>query len=60
MHTHASGVEFGPATLAAGITTARDCGGEFDYLVADRDAIEKEHLPGPRWLLAGLVDSGGP
>ena len=34
MHIHASGVEFGPALLAAGITTARDCGGEFDYLVA--------------------------
>jgi imidazolonepropionase-like amidohydrolase len=59
MHTHASGVEFGPATLAAGITTARDCGGEFDYLVADRDAIDRDRLPGPRWLLAGLVDSGG-
>ena len=58
MHTHASGVEFGPATLAAGITTARDCGGEFDYLVADRDAIDKDRLPGPCWLLAGLVDSG--
>jgi hypothetical protein len=39
MHTHASGVEFGPAHLAAGITTARDCGGEFDFLVAMRDAI---------------------
>jgi hypothetical protein len=36
MHTHFSGVEFGPALLASGITTARDCGGEFDYLVAAR------------------------
>ncbi len=43
MHTHYSGVEFGPATLAAGITTARDCGGEFDLLVTMRDAIEKRH-----------------
>ncbi len=40
MHTHFSGVEFGPALLGAGITTARDCGGEFDYLVAQRDAVE--------------------
>ena len=40
MHTHYSGVEFGPALLAAGITTARDCGGEFDYLVAQRDATD--------------------
>jgi imidazolonepropionase-like amidohydrolase len=60
MHTHASGVEFGPAFLASGITTARDCGGEFDYLVAVRDAIEKQHAIGPRYVMAGLVDAGGP
>ena len=59
MHIHASGVEFGPALLAAGITTARDCGGEFDYLVALRKAIENEKVPSPRMLLAGLVDAGG-
>lgn len=59
MHIHASGVEFGPALLAAGITTARDCGGEFDYLVAQRDAANKGDVPSPRMLLAGLVDSGG-
>jgi len=59
MHIHFSGVEFGPALLAAGITTARDCGGEFDYLVAQRDAVEKRAAVGPRLLLAGLVDSGG-
>jgi imidazolonepropionase-like amidohydrolase len=60
MHTHFSGVEFGPALLAAGVTTARDCGGEFDFLVAERDAIEKQHALGPRLLLAGLVDASGP
>jgi imidazolonepropionase-like amidohydrolase len=59
MHTHFSGVEFGPALLAAGITTARDCGGEFDYLVAQRDAVEKGVAVSPRLLLAGLVDAGG-
>ena len=52
MHIHASGVEFGPALLAAGITTARDCGGEFDYLVAQRNASLKENVPSPRMLLA--------
>ena len=57
MHIHYSGIEFGPALLAAGITTARDCGGEFDYLVAQRDAIEKGRVPSPRLLLAGLVDA---
>ncbi len=59
MHTHFSGVEFGPALLAAGVTTARDCGGEFDYLVAQRDAVEKRAALSPRLLLAGLVDAGG-
>src|SRR5262249_15101412 len=63
MHIHFSGVEFGPALLAAGITTARDCGGELDYLVAQRDALQqsdvKRSAPGPRLLLAGLVDAGG-
>src|SRR6185295_5863615 len=59
MHIHFSGVEFGPALLGAGVTTARDCGGEFDYLVAQRDAAEKGNVPSPRLLLAGLVDAGG-
>jgi imidazolonepropionase-like amidohydrolase len=60
MHTHFSGVELGPALLAAGVTTARDCGGEFEFLVAARDAVEKQHALAPRLLLAGLVDGGGP
>jgi imidazolonepropionase-like amidohydrolase len=60
MHTHFSGAEFGPSLLAAGITTARDCGGEFDFLVAARDAIERRHAIAPRLLLAGLVDGSGP
>lgn len=59
MHTHYSGVEFGPAQLAAGITSARDCGGEFAFLVAVRDAIARRHALGPRLLLAGLLDAGG-
>ncbi|HEV2964653.1 MAG TPA: amidohydrolase family protein [Candidatus Angelobacter sp.] len=60
MHTHYSGIEFGPALLAAGITTARDCGGEFEFLTAIRDEIDQNHGLGPRLLLAGLVDASGP
>ena len=60
MHSHYSGVEFGPALLAAGVTTARDCGGEFEFLTSVRKKIDQEHGLGPRLLLAGLVDSGGP
>ena len=59
MHTHFSGIEFGPAQLSVGITTARDCGGEFDYLIAQRDAVDKHNAIGPRLLLAGLIDAGG-
>ncbi|MDQ2924628.1 MAG: amidohydrolase family protein [Acidobacteriota bacterium] len=60
MHSHYSGVEFGPALLSAGVTTARDCGGEFEFLTAVRSAIDKQNQLGPRLLLAGLMDSGGP
>jgi imidazolonepropionase-like amidohydrolase len=62
MHSHYSGVEFGPALLSAGVTTARDCGGEFDFLVTIRNAIAagKDNVLGPRLLLAGLIDAGGP
>jgi imidazolonepropionase-like amidohydrolase len=60
MHIHYSGVEFGPALLAAGITTARDCGGEFAFLRAVRHAITDQHQLGPRLLLAGLIDGTSP
>jgi len=60
MNVHYSGVEFGPALLAAGVTTARDCGGEFEFLTAVRNKIKRDHALGPRLLLAGLIDGGGP
>src|ERR1700677_816789 len=60
MHVHYSGVEFGPALLAAGVTTARDCGGEFEFLTAVRNKIDKDHALGPKLLLAGLIDGDGP
>jgi imidazolonepropionase-like amidohydrolase len=56
MHVHFSGIAFGPALLSAGITTVRDCGGEFPFLLAARHAIADEHALGPRLLLAGLID----
>lgn len=62
MHSHYSGVEFGPALLSAGVTTARDCGGEFDFLTTIRNAIDsgRNNILGPRLLLAGLIDGDGP
>jgi imidazolonepropionase-like amidohydrolase len=57
MHSHYSGVEFGPALLAAGVTTARDCGGELLFLTTVRREIAEHQALGPRLLLAGLIDS---
>lgn len=60
MHTHVTQVEWAPVYLAAGVTTARDMGNEFDFITAFRDAIRDRQVVGPRLLLAGLVDGGGP
>jgi imidazolonepropionase-like amidohydrolase len=60
MHAHASQIEWFPAYLAAGVTSIRDMGGERGYLVAVRDALAARRGPGPRMLLAGLVDGDMP
>ena len=60
MHAHFEQVEWGPIYLAAGVTTVRDCGNEFEFVTAVRDAIANGHGLGPRMLLAGIVDGTGP
>jgi imidazolonepropionase-like amidohydrolase len=60
MHAHFEQVEWGPIYLAAGVTTVRDCGNEFEFITAVRDAIAAGHGLGPRLLLAGIVDGSGP
>ena len=60
MHTHFTQVEWAPVYLAAGVTTVRDMGNEFDFITAMRDAANAGRVVGPRMLLAGLVDGGGP
>jgi imidazolonepropionase-like amidohydrolase len=59
MHAHFAQAEWGPTYLAAGVTTARDCGGEFEFITAVRDLIESGSGLGPRLVLAGLVDRSG-
>ncbi len=59
MHSHFEQVEWGPIYLAAGVTTIRDVGNEFDFLVAVRDAIAAGKGIGPRMLLAGIIDGPG-
>ncbi|HEV2689464.1 MAG TPA: amidohydrolase family protein [Bryobacteraceae bacterium] len=56
MHAHFEQVEWGPIYLAAGVTSVRDCGNEFDYITAVRDAIREGKGLGPRLLLAGVID----
>jgi imidazolonepropionase-like amidohydrolase len=60
MHAHFEQVEWGPIYLAAGVTTVRDCGNEFEFITAVRDAIAQGRGLGPRLLLAGIVDGTAP
>ena len=60
MHTHVTQVEWAPVYLAAGVTTVRDMGNEFEFITSLRDAIASRRALGPRILMAGLVDGGGP
>lgn len=56
MHAHFEQVEWGPAYLAAGVTTVRDVGNEFEFITAVRDALKTGRGLGPRMLLAGIID----
>jgi imidazolonepropionase-like amidohydrolase len=60
MHAHFEQVEWGPIYLAAGVTTVRDCGNEFEFITSVRDAIAQGRGLGPRILAAGIVDGSGP
>ena len=60
MHAHFEQVEWGPIYLAAGVTTVRDCGNEFEFVTSVRDAIQSGRGVGPRLLLAGIIDGSGP
>jgi len=56
MHAHFEQVEWGPTYLAAGVTTVRDVGNEFEFITAVRDALKEGRGLGPRMLLAGIID----
>ena len=60
MHAHFEQAEWGPAYLAAGVTTVRDCGNEFNYINAVKRAIDEGQGVGPHILKAGIVDGPGP
>src|ERR1700722_6742382 len=60
LHAHFEQVEWGPIYLAAGATTVRDVGNEFEFITAVRDAVASGRGLGPCLLLAGVVDGTGP
>jgi imidazolonepropionase-like amidohydrolase len=60
MHAHYEQVEWGPIYLAAGVTTVRDVGNEFEFITAVRDAVNGGKALGPHMLLAGIVDGDSP
>lgn len=60
MHAHFEQVEWGPVYLAAGVTTVRDVGNEFEFITSVRDAIKENRGLGPRMLLAGIIDGDSP
>jgi imidazolonepropionase-like amidohydrolase len=60
MHAHFEQAEWGPAYLAAGVTTVRDCGNEFNYINAVKRAINDGTGVGPHILKAGIIDGPGP
>jgi imidazolonepropionase-like amidohydrolase len=60
MHAHFEQAEWGPAYLAAGVTTVRDCGNEFNYINAVKRAIDDGTGVGPHILKAGIIDGPGP
>lgn len=59
MHAHFQQAEWGPAYLAAGVTTVRDCGNEYEYINAIKNAIDAGAGVGPLILKAGIVDGPG-
>lgn len=60
MHAHFEQVEWGPAYLAAGVTTVRDCGNEFGFINSVQSAIDNGKGIGPKILKAGIIDGKGP
>ena len=60
MHAHYAQVEWGPIYLASGVTTARDVGNQFDFLLGAREVLNSGRGIGPRLLAAGIIDGDVP
>ncbi|WP_345209457.1 amidohydrolase family protein [Mucilaginibacter gynuensis] len=60
MHAHFEQTEWGPAYLAAGVTTVRDCGNEIGFIDGIQKSIDSGKGIGPKILMAGIIDGKGP
>jgi len=62
MHAHYEQVEWGPIYLAAGVTSVRDVGNEFDFIRILHEELDREESPaiGPHLEFAGIIDGKGP
>ena len=62
MHAHYEQVEWGPIYLAAGVTSVRDVGNEFDFIRALHELLDRKQDPaiGPHLEFAGVIDGVGP
>lgn len=62
MHAHYEQVEWGPIYLAAGVTSVRDVGNEFDFIQALHEQLDRKENPaiGPHLEFAGVIDGSGP
>jgi imidazolonepropionase-like amidohydrolase len=62
MHAHYEQVEWGPIYLAAGVTSVRDVGNEFDSIRTLHEELDRKENPaiGPHMEFAGIIDGVGP
>ncbi len=62
MHAHYEQVEWGPIYLAAGVTSVRDVGNEFDFIRTVHEELDRKQNPaiGPHLEFAGVIDGTGP
>jgi len=62
MHAHYEQVEWGPIYLAAGVTSVRDVGNEFDFIRTLHEELDRKQNPaiGPHLEFAGVIDGTGP
>ena len=56
MHAHIFHPSYLKSALLSGVTTVRDMGNEFDFLVQLKGLINKRSVPAPNLYVAGLLD----